>query len=113
MHFKKKDDLHSLNISKVIDSQKYSYLNAESYRFRTPFQSQGVHGLQSLLKPARHHFHPHFPLIQDKFIYKTSLLVRCEVLGLFRNTLTAAHIYSRHNSKKSPRHVQTQLSQKR
>ena len=37
-----------------------------------------------------------FPLIQDTLSWKTSLLVRSEILGLFGNTFTADHMYSRH-----------------
>ena len=56
--------------------------------FRTPFQSQGVHRSQTLLKPSLQQFYSNFPLIQDKLSWKTSLLVRSEILGLFGNTLT-------------------------
>ena len=84
----------------------------KSSRFRTPFESQRVHGLQSLLKYTGHHYHSNFPLSQDKLSSKTSLLVRCEILGLFGDTLAAAHMYSRLNSKKFLTHVQMQLSQK-
>ena len=84
----------------------------ESSRYRTPLEGQRVHGLQSLLKSARQHFHPTFPLSRDKLNYETSPLVRCEILGLFRNILTAARKYCRDNSEKFLRHVQTTLSQK-
>ena len=84
----------------------------ESSRFRTLLAGQRVHGLESLLKSAQKHFHPKFPLNQDKFRQKRSLLVRCEILGLFVNMLTAAYMYSCHNSEKSLRHVKTALSQK-
>ena len=84
----------------------------DSSRFRTPLESQRVHGLQSLLKSARHHFHPRFLLSQDKLSWKTSLLVRCEILGLFGDTSTAAHMYCPHNSEKFPTLVQTPLFQK-
>ena len=36
------------------------------------------------------------PLILDTLTWKTSLLVRSEFLGLFGNTLTTDHMYSRH-----------------
>ena len=84
----------------------------KSSRFRTTLESQRVHGFQSLLKSARQHFHLNFPLSQGQLSKKTSLLVRCEILGLFANTLTAAHMSSRHNSHKFSRHFQTPLSQK-
>ena len=44
LHFEEKDHLHLLNISEVIDSEKYGYLNARSSRFRTTLESQGIHG---------------------------------------------------------------------
>ena len=33
MHFEKKDQLYTLNISEVIDSEKYGYLNARKLPF--------------------------------------------------------------------------------
>ena len=33
MHFQKKDQLHSLNISEVIDSEKSGYVNARKLPF--------------------------------------------------------------------------------
>ena len=67
--------------------------------FRTPFQSQRVNESQTLLKSARQHFHPNFPLIQEKVSWKTCVLVRSEILGVVDNTLMADHMYSRHNWK--------------
>ena len=64
-----------------------------------------------MLKSARQHFHLNFPLSQDNLSKKTSLLVRCEILGHFGNMLTAAHMSACHNSEKFQRHVQTPLSQ--
>ena len=84
----------------------------ESSRFRTPLESQRGHGIESLLKSARHDFHPNFPLSQEQLSWERSHLVICEILGLFGNTLTTAHIYSRHNSEKFQRHVETPFSQK-
>ena len=43
---------------------------------------------------------------------KTSLFIRCEILGLFGNTLSADHMYCHHNWGKFPQHVKTPLSQK-
>ena len=37
MHFEKKDQLHSLNISEVTDSEKYGYLNARTLPFENTF----------------------------------------------------------------------------
>ena len=41
------------------------------------------------------HFYPNFLLIKETLSWKTSLLVRSEILGLFGNTLTDDHMYSR------------------
>ena len=77
----------------------------ESLCFRTPFQSQSVHGTQTLLKPALQHFYLIFSLIYDKLSWKASLLVRFEILGLLGNTLTADYMYSRHRWEKSHQQV--------
>ena len=69
-------------------------------------------GENHYLKSPRRHFHPNFPLSQIKLNQKTSLFVRCKILALFCNTLTAATIYSRHSADKFLRHVQTPLSTK-
>ena len=37
MHFQNKDQLHSLNISVVIDSEKYGYLNARKFPIYNTF----------------------------------------------------------------------------
>ena len=84
----------------------------KSFCFRTPFQSQGVHGSQTILKFKRQQYHPNFLLIQDKLSQITSALVTSKILGLFGNTTTVDHMYSRRNWEKSPHHVQTSLSQK-
>ena len=43
VHFEKKDQLDSLNLSEIIDSEKCVYLNAQSSGFRTLFESQRLH----------------------------------------------------------------------
>ena len=83
-----------------------------SSSLRTPFVSQPVLGWQKLLISARHNFHSNFPLSQDKLNYKTSLLLRCEILALFGNTLTANHMYSCHYWEKLLQHAPTPLCQK-
>ena len=85
---------------------------SESPFFRTPLGKQRVHGSQTLAKSARWHFYPNFSLIQDKLSLKKSLLVRCEILGLFGNTVTADRMYFHHNGDKLTQQVQTPLSLK-
>ena len=66
-------------------------------RFRAPFDSQHVRGCQTLLKSVQKHFnHSH----------KMSLLVICEILGLFVNTLTADDKYSLFNRENLPQRIQ-------
>ena len=69
----------------------------ESSAFRTPFRSHSVHGTQTPLKSVWQHVYHNFLLREDKLSQKTSLFLRCEILGLFHNTLVADHMYSRHN----------------
>ena len=53
-----------------------------------------------MLKSPSQNFYHKFPLILDTLSLETCLLMRSEVLGLFRNTLTADHMYSRHYLRK-------------
>ena len=80
--------------------------------FRKFYSSQSVHRSQTLLKSAWQDFYHYFPLIQDKLGQKTCLFVRCEILNLFCNTLTADDMYSRHSWGKFLLQVKTPLSQK-
>ena len=79
----------------------------------TPFHSKRVHGSQTLLKSPLQHLYPNFRLIWKKFSWKTSLLVRSQILGLFGNTFSADHMYSCHRWEKFPQYIQTLLSEKR
>ena len=81
--------------------------------FRTPFTSKRVHGSQTLLELPLQHFYLNFPLILKRLSWERSPLVRTEILGLFGNTLTVDHMYSRHRREKLPQQVRTLLSQKR
>ena len=80
--------------------------------FRVPFISKRVRRSQTLLELPLQQFHPTFPLMQDKLSWKTSLLVRSEILRLFGKTLTADHIYSVHRGEKLRQKAQRLLSQK-
>ena len=64
-----------------------------------------------MLKPTLQHFYLIFPLIKDKLSWETSLLVRSEILGVFRNTLTVDHMYSPHRREEFLEQVHTLLSQ--
>ena len=63
--------------------------------FRTLFGSQRVNGSLTLRKAARHLFYLILPPFSEKFSWKTSLLVRSEMLGVIANTLTENHKFSR------------------
>ena len=52
---------------------------AESSCFRTPIESQRVHRSETLLKPALRDFYSNFPLMQDRWSWKTFALVRFEI----------------------------------
>ena len=84
-----------------------------SFSFRTPLESESVHGFQTPLKPALQHLYPNFPLNQEKLSLKTSLLVRSQILGLFGKTLTANHMYFRHKWEKFRQEAEIISSQKR
>ena len=49
-----------------------------------------------MLKSPWQHFYHEIPLFLDTLSWKTSLLVRSEILLLFINTFTTDHAYSRH-----------------
>ena len=80
--------------------------------FKTPFGNEGVHGLQILLKSARHYYYPIAPWIGDKLSCKKSTLVKFEILGLFVKTLSADEKYSSRNIQNLTQQLQTTMSQK-
>ena len=90
MHFKKKGQVYNLNISEVIDSEKYGYSNARNLLLQNTLRESTI-----MTQPWQH-FYQNFPLIQDTLSGKTSLLLRSEMLGLFGNALSADDMYSRH-----------------
>ena len=81
-------------------------------RFRTPFDSQHVKGSQTLVKSAWHQFYHIFSPLWAKLTWIISLLVICQILGHFRNTLTANEKYSLRNRELARQPIQMQLSKK-
>ena len=81
----------------------------ENPYFRTAFGNQPVNGQETLLKSARHYYYPIFPWVWDKLSWQKSALVRCKILGLFVNTLTAEYTYSGRNMQTLTQQVQTPL----
>ena len=92
----KKDELYTWNISELIDSEKCSYLNARKLLFSNTLCGSMCSRVLNTAEMTIAAFCPKFPLMQDIFSWKTSLLVRCKILDLFDKTLTADHMYCRH-----------------
>ena len=84
----------------------------ESSSSRSPFSSQRANLFRTLLKSALHHFDPNLLLISRKLSWKTTLLVKSEILGLFFNRLTAYYMYSRQNWENFSQQFKMQLSSK-
>ena len=66
---------------------------SKKYRFRTPFDSQHTKGSQTLVKSSGEHFQHIFSSLWENLTWKISPLVISEILGLFRNTMTAHDKY--------------------
>ena len=74
VYLEKKDQLHNLNISEVIDPEKCSDLNAKKQLFQNTFHQWTCSWVpNTALKSSWQHFDPNFPLIQDKLSSKTCL----------------------------------------
>ena len=84
----------------------------ESSFFRTPFESQIVHEIQTLLNSAGHPIYLYFAVVQRILSQKTSLLVRSKIVAVFNKALAVDHISFRHNWGKFLQHVKIPLSQK-
>ena len=61
----------------------------KNHRFRNSFDNQDFKESQTLVKSASEHLHHIFSSLQETLILKIPLLVICEMLAIFRNTLTA------------------------
>ena len=78
--------------------------------FRRPFDKQYGKRDQTLLKSEQQHlYHIHWSLWMQ-LSWKNSLIVICEILGLFLKTLTLRHKYSLLNRDKLKQPIQMQLS---
>ena len=82
-------------------------------RFRTPFDSQHVKGSQTLPKSERQYFYHNFLHSYLKLSSEISLLIICEMLGLFVTTLTGDDKYCLRNNEYLPQPIQMQLSKKK
>ena len=73
---------------------------SKKHRFRTPVDSQHLKEIQILVKSEWEHFHHIFASIGENLSWEMSPLVICEILGVFRNNLTANGKYLARGSKK-------------
>ena len=81
-------------------------------RFRREFENQHGKRAQALLKSASHHlYHIHWSLPRQ-LIWRKSLLLKCQILGLLVNTLAADEKYPVLNRDNLAIPIQMQLSQK-
>ena len=83
---------------------------SKSSCFRTPFANKRLNGIQTLLKPERHHYYPLFSSIRGKLSWKKYQSVLYKTLRLFVNALTADDKYSGSNMQNLPQQFQTPLS---
>ena len=86
---------------------------SETPRFRAPFDIQHVKGSQKPVKSAWRYFYHNSLLLWVKLIWKMSLLVICEILRAFVNTLTVNGKYPFRNCENLKLPIQMQLSKKR
>ena len=77
--------------------------------FRTPFDCQHVKEFPKLVKSSWEHFYHIFRSVWDTLIWKIFLLVICEILGVFVNTLTTDNKYNLRNCEKLRLPIQMQL----
>ena len=84
---------------------------SQSCGFRTPYGSQRVNGSQSLMKSSRDHFCNIVSLIWEQLSCNEMLLVRCEILERFLNTMTTDDNISCGNRNNFAQQIQMQLSQ--
>ena len=66
---------------------------SEKHCFKTLFDSQHVKSPQTLVKSAWENFHQIFSSPWENLIWERSPLVICQILDVFRNTLTANDKY--------------------
>ena len=78
--------------------------------FRTSLANQHVNGYRTLLESAWQHLYPIFSSTWYKS--ETSLLVRCEILRLYVNTLTVDGEYFGHKRENLQQPIQKQLCKK-
>ena len=81
--------------------------------FRTPSDCQHVKGSQTLVKSAWQPFYHNSSSLWVKSTWKMSLLVICEILRVFANTMFADDKYPLENCENLLLLIQMELSKKR
>ena len=82
-------------------------------RFRKPFDSQHVKASESLVASTRQRFYHNFSSLWAKLSWEISLLVICEIWGVFVNTLTLDDKYPPRNCENLRLPIQMQFYKKR
>ena len=92
-HFEKQDDPHRFCISETTDSENVVRIMSKISNFRVPCDKQHGKRAQGLLKHESQHLY-HIPSsLQSHLSQKKSLLLKCQILGLFVNTLPSDEKY--------------------
>ena len=84
----------------------------KKHYLRQYFDSQHIKGSQTLVKSPSEHFYQIPSSLWETLIWKGTPLVICQILGEFRNTLTANDNCPVHNCGNLSSPIQTELSLK-
>ena len=87
--FQKKKVVEGIVFPKLQNLKDFVRPHFRKSHFRTSFDSKHVKRSQTLVKSAWLHFYHIFSSLWRDMIWKTSTLIKCEILGLFVNTMTA------------------------
>ena len=79
-------------------------------RLKTSFDSQDVKRFQTLVKSSWEHFYHIFSSLWGEMIWKISLWLKFDIIGLFANTWTADYKYHVPDCENLPFPIQIQLS---
>ena len=111
-HFQKKDDAHSLFISGATACKLVVRYICKKSRFRLPFQEEHGKRVSTLFKSERQHLRHIYCSTGRQFSCKKSLLVICQRLRLFVNTMSAVDKSSLPNRDNLMTRIHMQLSLK-
>ena len=112
-HFqKKKKEPHRWFISEITDSKERGYKNLWKVPFQRTLLEATCKGDKALLKSELHHLYPIYRSLSRQLSQKKCLLVRCKVLTMLANIVTADENYSVLNRDNLRQPIQMQLYQK-